>query len=322
MIVPDTTTKAGLLGATRWLAGALVTVLLASFLIQFALAEAPGDPAASLAGPKASQEQIEAIRAQLGLDRPAMTRFVDWVDSALKGDLGTSVVQKEPVTSLMGSRTDTTLLLVLYTAILVLVVGVGVGIAGGVVSRLSAPVAAVSAVAVAVPAFVTAQVLVSVFALRLRWFPATGAGAGLIDQLWHLTLPAIALALSWGAYVTQITRTSVQQAADSEHVEAALIRGLPSGLILRRHVLRNAALPITTIAALTIAGLVVGTVVVESAFGINGLGTLLVQSISARDYPVVQAISVVVVVVFVVITGLIDLAQRLLGPRRSSEALR
>lgn len=301
----------------RWLVGALVTVVLASFLIQFALAEAPGDPAASLAGPKASQEQIEEVRQQLGLDRPALPRYSDWVTSALSGDLGTSVVQKEPVTSLLGSRVDTTVLLVLYTAVLVLVVGVGVGIVGGTVRSLSSLVAAASAVAVAVPAFVTAQLLISVFALRLGWFPAIGAGTGFADQLWHLTLPAVALAMSWGAYVTQITRTSVQEAAGREHVEAALVRGVPPGLVLRKHILRNAALPITTIAALTVAGLVVGTVVVESAFGINGLGSLLVQSISARDYPVVQAISVIVVVVFVVVTGLIDLMQRVLGRRTS-----
>jgi peptide/nickel transport system permease protein len=128
--------------------------------------------------------------------------------------------------------------------------------------------------------------------------------------------------MSWGAYVTQITRTSVQEAAGRDHVETAIVRGVPPGAVLRRHVLRNAALPITTIAALTVAGLVVGTVVVESAFGINGLGSLLVEAISAKDYPVVQAVSVIVVVVFVVVTGLIDVAQRILGPRRAREFAR
>lgn len=306
----------------RWFAGALATVVVASLLIQTALAEAPGDPAASLAGPKASQEQIEAIREQLGLNRPVLARYGDWITAAIQGDFGTSVTQKEPVATLLGSRAGTSLLLVLYTAILVLVIGIGAGILGGTVRRLSPLIAAASAVAVAVPAFVTAQLLISVFALQFGWFPATGAGSGLIDQLWHLTLPAVALATSWGAYVTQITRTSVQEAAGREFVEAALMRGVPPGRVLRRHILRNAALPITTVAALTVAGLVVGTVVVESAFAINGLGALLVQSISARDYPVVQAISVIVVVVFVVITGLIDVMQRLLGAGRTSDSSR
>jgi peptide/nickel transport system permease protein len=317
-----TDVRSALIAALRWAAGGLATVVIASFLIQIALAEAPGDPAAGLAGPKATQAQIEAVREQLGLDRPPLTRYVDWVSAALRGDFGTSVVQKEPVVSLLSSRTDTTVMLVLYTALLVLVVGVGLGVLGGVVRGLSSLVAAFSAVAVAVPAFVTAQILVTLFALRLGWFPATGAGTGVADRLWHLTLPAVALGASWGAYVTQITRTSVQEAGARDHVETALVRGVPYGVVLRRHILRNAALPITTIAALTVAGLVVGTVVVESAFGINGLGSLLVEAISAKDYPVVQAVSVIVVVVFVVVTGLIDLMQRLLGPRRTGGSAR
>jgi peptide/nickel transport system permease protein len=176
-------------------------------------------------------------------------------------------------------------------------------------------VAAITGLAIAVPTFVAAQLLVSWFALGLGWFPATGEGSGLFDQLRHLTLPAVALALSWSAYVAQITRTAVREENEREHVDTARGRGVPAGAVFRRHVLRNAAIPIVTISGLTVAGLVASAVVVESAFGLNGIGSLLVQSVSAKDYNVVQAISMLLVVLFIVVTTAIDVLQTSLDPR-------
>ncbi len=206
----------------------------------------------------------------------------------------------------------------LYAAVLIVVFGIGLGMLGGAVRRLGTVVAALSAVAVAVPAFVAAQLLVKWFSLDLDLFPATGAGSGLGDRIHHLTLPAIALALSWAAYVAQITRTAIREEYGREHVETARGRGLGEGTIFRRHVLRNAAIPIVTISGLMLAGLIASSVVVETAFGIGGIGSLLVDSILTKDYNVVQAISVLLVVVFVVVTTVIDALQVALDPRLRS----
>ncbi len=159
---------------------------------------------------------------------------------------------------------------------------------------------AATAFGIATPAFVAAIVLITVFAVNLGWFPVFGSGEGFWDRLWHLTLPAVALAFTWCAYVTQITKASVREELGREHVETARSRGIPWPLIVRRHVFRNALIPITTVAGLTVAGLIAGAVVVEQAFGLNGMGSFLVQSASQKDFAVVQAISLLLVTAFVV----------------------
>ena len=299
----------------RWLAGAVATILLASFAIQAALSLTPGNPAATLAGPRATQEQVARVQKDLRLDEPLVTRYVHWLGDAARGDLGRSFVFREQVSTLIGGRLATTALLVGYAAALVLLFGVGLGVLGVRVRRLGPVVAAVSGLGVAVPAFVAAQLLIAGLALGLGWFPTSGAGEGFADRIWHLTLPAIALALGWAAYVSQITRAALRDEAAREHVDTALARGLPAGLVFRRHVLRNAALPIVTIAGIASAGLIAGAAVVETAFGISGVGSLLVRAIGAKDYNVVLAVSVLIVVVFVLVTGVVDRLQRTLDPR-------
>jgi peptide/nickel transport system permease protein len=160
------------------------------------------------------------------------------------------------------------------------------------------------------------MILIQVFALDLGWFPTTGSGSGGVGQrVWHLTLPAIALALSWSAYVGQITRASVRQQERLEHVDTARGRGLPPLMVFRRHILRNASVPIVTISGLTVAGLIAGSIVVETAFNLGGMGSLLVQSVSAKDSNVVLAVSLILVAAFVVANTVADVAQLALDPR-------
>ena len=173
----------------------------------------------------------------------------------------------------------------------------------------------VSSIGIAVPAFVAAVLLVLVFSLRLGWFPAVGEGSGFADQLHHLTLPAIALSIGSIAYIAQITRSALVEEQSREHVETARGRGLSRQQVFRRHVLHNAALPIITIAGLIVAGLIAGAVIVESAFGINGVGSLLVSSVQGKDYNVVLAISLVIVLIFVLVTTALDALQFVLDPR-------
>lgn len=299
----------------RWVLAPTFTVLVASFVIFAALSRAPGDPVSRLLGNHATPEQAAHLRHTLGLDRPMLVRFWHWLVGALQGNFGESITYRAPVSSLLGPRIETTLFLVLYSSVLCLLVGVTLGVLSAIVRPLSPVIAGVSAIGVAIPGFVAAILLISLFSLNLGWFPTGGAGSGFGDRLWHMTLPAAALAVSWAAYLTQVTRSALVEQRGKEHVETARMRGLSSRRIFRHHIARNAAPPVLTVSALTVAGLIIGAVAVESAFGIDGVGSFLVASIQAKDYNVVEALSVLIVVVFIVATTLIDIAEVLLDPR-------
>jgi peptide/nickel transport system permease protein len=296
--------------------GALVaTLLVASFLVFAALYIAPGDPATLLAGSRAKPEVIEQIRIQNNLDKPLLTRYGMWLKGLLQGDLGRSFIYRQDVSKLLAPRAATTVFLVAYSALLILLIGIGLGVIGALRRRLGVVTTVVTAFGLAIPVFVAAIVLITVFAVELGWFPVFGAGEGLLARLRHTTLPAFALALPFLAYLAQITKASVREELGREHVETARSRGIPGPLVIRRHVFRNALLPITTVAGLSVAGLIAAAVVVEQAFGLGGLGSLLVKSAAQKDFAVVQAISVILVAAFVIANALVDFANSLLDPR-------
>jgi peptide/nickel transport system permease protein len=162
---------------------------------------------------------------------------------------------------------------------------------------------------------VAAIVLIWIFTLQLGWLPALGSGSGFAGQLRHLTMPAVALALSGIAYVARLTRAAANEELRREHVATARSRGIPERYVVQRHVLRNALVPITTAAGLTIAGLIAGTVVVETAFALNGLGSFLVQAVGQKDVPVVQAICLILVAAFIVVNTVVDLLYAVIDPR-------
>ncbi len=302
--------------ALKWVVAPLATVLVSSFVIFVALAAAPGDPVAQILGDRASDEQRQALRESLGLDQPILVRFFDWLGGVFAGDMGTSFIFRQPVVEILGPRIGTTAFLATFSAIIILAAGILLGSVGGVSRKLRPAASAMIALGISIPSFVAAIVLSSIFAVGLGWFPTIGAGSGFLDSLWHLTLPAIALSIAWSAYVAQITMASVREEAVREHVMTARARSIAPGLIFRRHILRNASLPILTAAGLTVAGLIAGAAVVETAFAIDGIGSLLVRAVAGKDYPVVLAISLIIVIVFVVVTTLIDVVQSFLDPRR------
>jgi peptide/nickel transport system permease protein len=300
---------------TQRLVSLVLTLFVASVVIYGALYLAPGDPATLIAGGHVTPQVLARIHEQYHLDDPVWTRYWDWLTGILHGNLGQSFVYRESVAALVGPRVGSTLFLVSYASILILVVGIGLGIVAGLTRRVSSAITVVTGVGLALPSFVAAIILITVFAVHLGWFPVFGAGVGFTDRLWHLTLPAVALALSWVAYVAQLTRTSVREELVRGHVETARSRGIPYKLVVRRHVLRNSWIPITTVSGLTVAGLIAGDVVVEQAFGINGLGSFLVQATSQKDVAVVQSIALLLVVVFVVVNAMVDLLNGALDPR-------
>ena len=301
----------------KQVAGALVALLLSSFVVFSALYAAPGDTIRFLAGGRTlSPQAVEAISAQYHLDEPFFARYWHWLIAVAHGDFGDSLVSKVPVTSLLGPRVGTTALLMAMAGVMTIAGGIAVGALSGLSGRRTRAVTNnLSTLAMSVPSFVVASVLISVFAVSLGWFPAFGAGSGLLDQIYHLALPAIALSLGGGAYVARVAAVSIEEAAGSEYVETARARGFSRRSIVRRHVLPNAMIPIATVAGITFAGLIATSVVVESAFGVEGLGALLVQSVLTKDFAVVQAISLILVTGFLVVNLGVDLLYGRLDPR-------
>lgn len=295
----------------------VVTLLVASFAIYGSLYLAPGSPIAALTGGRSVPPEVLAqLKERYHLNDPFLTRYWDWLTSALHGDLGQSITLRENVSTIIGQRIGVTLDLVLMTAIIIVVVGVGLGMVGALGrGSVDSGVLLFAAVSAALPSFAAAVLFQFVFGVKLRWFPVLGTGAGLFDRVWHLTLPALALAASSVALVARVTRSAVKDEREREHVQTAISRGLPWSGIVRRHVLRNAAIPTTTVVGITIASLIAYAAVVETAFGLNGIASYLVQAAQNKDFAVVQGISLVLVFAFVITNVVIDIAYALLDPR-------
>lgn len=295
----------------------VLTLLVCSFVVYGAVYLAPGGAMAAITGGRvlSAQDQAEIVK-MYHLDDPFLPRYTAWLGNAVTGHFGQSIVSRQPVIDLITPRLETTLLLVAYASLLIIVFGVGLGLVaatrGGLPDRLI--VAAVGAFS-AVPTFVASAVLLTVFAVGLGLFPSFGSGTGFIDMIYHLTLPAWALALTAIGYVARVARTSVLAEQVRDHVLTAVSRGLSRRDIIRSHILRNALVPISTGVGVTIAGLIAGAVVAEQVFALNGLGSLLLNSIADKDYAVVQAVSLILVAGFVIVNAAVDMLYPLLDPR-------
>jgi peptide/nickel transport system permease protein len=303
--------------AARRAAMLVGALLVSSFVVFASLDLAPGDPLSTLSGGRTlPPEAVAQLRAQYHLDDPFLERYVHWLGNVLHGDLGTSIAFRESVTSVIGARIGTTIDLVLYAALLIVVFGVGLGVLSGLrKGLLDSSIVVVTTVFAAVPSFVAAIVLLSVFSVNLGWLPALGAGDGGLDTVKHLTLPAIALALSAMAIVVRVTRVAVRTEMGREHVQTAVSRGIPYPQVVRRHVLRNAAIPVTTVVGITITSLIALSAVVERAFSLDGLGAALVQAALSKDFAVVQGIALIFVAAFVVANAIVDLLYAFMDPR-------
>lgn len=296
----------------------LVVTLLAASALIFSLVAASGDPAASLVGGTKPDPQVLAqVTAQFHLDEPVALRYLLWLRDLVHGDLGTSYVYRSDVADLIAPRLGTSTGLVLYAGVLVLGLGIGLGLLGALgPGRLDRAVTLVTSVAMGAPTFVVAILLITVFSSWLHWLPVFGTGdGGAVDTLRHLTLPAVAMALAYVGVVAGMTRASVRSELHSEHVDTARVRGLDPRQYVPRHVLRNAAPQVLSVSGLTVAGLVAGTATAEQAFGIDGIGSLLVKSASRQDLPTVQILSLAVVAVFVLVTTAVDVVNAVLDPR-------
>ena len=293
------------------------TLLIASFLIFSATFLVPGSVITTLTGGRSLGPDVVAkLTEQYRLDDPFLVQYWTWMSNVIHGDFGFSVVSREPVNALLAARLPTTLALVAYASAFVLVLGLGLGLLGALGGRRwDRLVMALTSIGIAVPTFVAAAMLIAVFSVGLGWFPVVGGGDGGLDSLWHLTLPAISLSALSVAYLARVSRTSVREELASHYVETSRARGLSRASTVREHVLRNAALPVSTAVGIAIAGLLAGTVVVEDIFSLPGIGSLLVRAVEQKDFAVAQAVSLLLVAAFIVINTLVDLFYVLVDPR-------
>jgi ABC-type dipeptide/oligopeptide/nickel transport system permease component len=279
----------------RRLAGAAPLLLVLLFVTVALQAITPGDPARAIAGPRASDELVAAIRTEYHLDDGLVQQLTSAVGRAAEGDLGTSNRSDVPVTTLIAERAPQTLALAGTGLLVAVLVALPIGVWAGT-SRRSARTAVdqVTLVFMNLPNYWLALVLVLVFALRLEWFPVGGTGEGLAGQVHHLVLPAIVICAGIVPVLVRSLTESVARVMSADHVVTARAAGLGRGTVVRRHVLRNALPPMVTLLGLRAGYIVFGLVVVERSFGINGLGTLLFESVAERDFPVVQGLTLVV----------------------------
>ena len=281
---------------------------------------APGDPAAIIAGDQATLADIERIRQSLGLDRPFLIRFVEWIGQILSGDLGTSLFVNMPVRTMILERIEPTFSLLFVTLALAITIAVPMGViaawkAGTLIDRA---IMAFSVFGFSVPVFVTSYLLAYVFALRLEWLPVQGytsISQGVLPWLSNLILPAVALGCIYIALIARTTRATMLEVLQQDYVRTARAKGLSLPPILFIHALKNAAVPIVTVIGLGIALLIGGAVVTESVFAIPGLGRLTVDAILRRDYPVIQGVVLLFSFIFVLVNLLVDLTYTLVDPR-------
>jgi peptide/nickel transport system permease protein len=281
---------------------------------------APGDPAAVIAGDQASPADVERIRAGLGLDRPYLVRFAEWLFRVLQGDLGTSIFTSLPVTQLIAQRIEPTVSLMVVTLFFAILIAVPMGVVAAWKANtwIDRVAMAFAVFGFSVPVFVVGYLLAYIFALKLDWFPVQGytpLSAGFGPWLENLVLPSVTLGMVYIALIARITRASMLEVLQQDYIRTARSKGVAQPSILFIHALKNAAIPVVTVIGIGIALLIGGAVVTESVFAIPGLGRLTVDAILRRDYPVIQGVVLMFSFVYVVINLVVDIIYTLLDPR-------
>jgi peptide/nickel transport system permease protein len=290
-------------------------------VIVFALLRlTPGDPAVVIAGDLASPEQLETIRQRLGLNEPIPLQLLLWIGQLLRGDLGESIISGVPVASMIGDRLGPSVALGTGTILFSVLVAVPLGViaAWRRGTGLDRAVMAFSVLGFSVPVFVKGYVFILLFAIILTWLPVQGyapLGSGLWLFVERLILPTVVLSMGYIALIARITRTSVLEVMNEDYIRTARAKGIKERAVLTRHALRNAAVPIVTIIGVGVGMLLSGVVVIESVFNLPGLGRLVVESVLARDYPVVQGLILFFALVYILINLLVDVIYTVVDPR-------
>jgi peptide/nickel transport system permease protein len=306
--------------AVRRILATIPVMLIVAFFVFSLLYLAPGDPAAIIAGDQASPADVERIRASLGLDRPVLIRFGEWLWQILHGDLGTSIFTNLPVSHMIAQRIEPTTSLMILTIVFSIVVAIPLGVIAAWKhgSWIDRGVMVLAVFGFSTPVFVMGYLLAYLFALKLDWLPVQGFTSitvGVVPFLRSLTLPTIALGLIYVALLARITRATMLEVLSQDYVRTAKAKGVGQHAVLFVHALKNAAVPIVTVIGIGVALLIGGAVVTESVFAIPGLGRLTVDAILRRDYPVIQGVVLLFSFVYVLVNLAVDLLYTLFDPR-------
>jgi peptide/nickel transport system permease protein len=302
----------------RRLVALVVLLLILSFGVFSLLYAAPGKTELLLLGPKPqTPAAVQAVRQEYHLDKPFLTQYGIWLKNAVQLDFGRSIRTDQPVVSTIRSRAHIDLFLGFYAFAIAMGLGVPLGILAavkrrGVVDRV---VVGLAVMGVSAPPFASGLVLLYVFAVALGWFPAFGAGSGFFGQLWHLALPALALALTTMALVLKFTRAAMVSALDQDYVAFARARGLSSRRVLIGYALRNALVPIITAGGLILGYTLSGALLVEVTFALPGVGSFLITAVEGKDFPIVQGIALTVAITVVLVNLLTDVLYLFVDPR-------
>jgi peptide/nickel transport system permease protein len=308
---------AGLQYVLKRVALMVPTFILVMIIIFLLVRLLPGDPAIAIAGDKASDADLAAIREKLGLNDPLLVQFWLFFTNTLQGDLGRSIMMRTSVSSVILERLPTTGFLALFAVTLSLLIAGPLAFVAAL-NRGKWPdtvIRTVFQVGLSMPVFYIGLILLTFLAVQLRWFPVGGSGDGFFGQLYYLFLPSMTVALYTSAIIMRNLRTSIIEVLDAEYVQFARAKGLPTRLILGRHVLRNALISTITLLGLSIGNLMSGTLVTETVFAVPGLGRLMLEAIFARDYPLIQGLTLTFGVLVSIVFLLTDLFQSLLDPR-------
>ena len=295
----------------------LPTFFLIMVVIFFLVRLLPGDPTSAILGIRATDADVTRINASLGLDKPIPVQFAYFVRNFFEGDLGDSIVLKVPVARLIVERMPVTLFLTGFAAVLAVLFAVPLAVLAALRrdSAVDSTIRTGFQIGLSMPVFYIGIVLLTIFAAKLHWFPVGGFGTTFGEDLYHLFLPAITLALSFSAVLMRNLRNSIIEVLTADYVDFARAKGLRSRLVLVRHVLRNALIPTVALFGLNIGSLLQGAVITETVFAIPGVGRLLIDSIYGRDYPVIQGLALALALLVSLIFLVTDMAQAALDPR-------
>jgi len=297
----------------------LAPILLAvSAVIFFLIRLTPSDPIGSItSGRRISDETRASLTAQYHLDKSLPRQYVIWISNAVKGNFGDSFRHRQPVSALLAARLPVTIQLVLMSAVFAVLLAVPAGIISAVMRHtiIDRVISVFMIFCVSSPVFLNAILLMLIFVLRLRWFPAFGAGSGFMENLYYLCLPAFALSLNMVALIGRIIRDRMIVEFKSSYALALNAKGTPFRRIVMTHCFKNTLIPVITVGGVQIGAMVIGAVLVENVFALGGIGALLIEGIQASDYPVVQSIMLFLVALFLVLNLIVDIVYFIIDPR-------
>ena len=302
------------------LASMLITLLIVSFLVFLAFDLIPGDAATSQLGTQATPERVEALREEMGLNRPFLVRYGTWLADFVRGDMGTSYQYSQPVTNMLAGKLPITITLIIISFVMIVAVSIPLGVytakhQGGVMDKI---ITVCNQILMAIPPFFSGMIITFIFGILLKWFVPGGFISYTKDWgafLSYMIFPSVAVVLPKIAMTVKLLRTSVLEEAGKDYVRTAYSRGNNTTSVLYKHVLKNALIPVITFLGMALSDMIAGSIIIEQVFNIPGLGRILLTSISNRDYPVVEAIIMLIAFLVVASNFLVDVLYRVFDPR-------